>query len=168
MKQGVDWVAKHWPRVRLAHEGFMLDKIVRQSRIVEQLAQNSMTGDVENVDAWPGHEGDDDMGVKIGDEIHYHAAPPKPDPPAPTPSTPPANQPPQTQPAEEPEPAWKTWAKRAALVAVGAGGIAGYQWMSKPPEENPPTIEQPAPPESVVKPGAYWKYGVEVLPPPEE
>ncbi len=47
VKQGVDWVAKHWVRVRLAHEGMMLEKIQRQNRIVEVNARNTMTGKVD-------------------------------------------------------------------------------------------------------------------------
>jgi hypothetical protein len=82
LQNQIDWVAKHWARVRLGHEGVMLDKIHRQARIVEQLAQNQMTGDMGNTDAWPGHEGDDDMGVNIGDHIHYHAPPEQPSEPA--------------------------------------------------------------------------------------
>ena len=53
----------------------MLDKIDRQHRIVETLARNTMTGDMKNVAGWPGNEGDDAMGVNIGDHIHYHQAP---------------------------------------------------------------------------------------------
>ena len=81
LQGGVDWVAKHWPRVRLGHEGFMLDKIQRESRIVEQLAKNAMTGKKKDVDVWPGNDGDDAMGVNIGDHIHYHQVlPPEPTP----------------------------------------------------------------------------------------
>ena len=52
----------------------MLDKIQRQTRIVEQLAKNAMTGDMKSTDCWPGNDGDDAMGVNIGDNIvnHYH------------------------------------------------------------------------------------------------
>jgi hypothetical protein len=74
LKAGVGWVAKHWPRTRLAHEGMMLEKINRQNRIVETLARNTMTGDTADVTGWPGNEGDDAMGVNIGDHIHYHQA----------------------------------------------------------------------------------------------
>jgi len=74
VKAGVDWVAKHWPRVRLGHEAVILNKIERQNRIVETLARNSMTGEMQDTTGWPDSEGDDRMGVKIGDRIenHYH------------------------------------------------------------------------------------------------
>lgn len=88
LRVGVGWVAKHWPRIRLGHEGMMLDKIDRQRQIVEQLAQNQMTGNYTNTELWP--KADDgngeDMGVKIGDEIHYHTTTTQPA--APQPATP--------------------------------------------------------------------------------
>lgn len=72
LKRGVDWVAKHWPRVRLGHEGMMLEKIQRQSRCVETLARNTMTGKMGDVTGWPSSGEEEDMGVNIGDHIHYH------------------------------------------------------------------------------------------------
>ncbi len=74
IKHGVDWVAKHWPRVRLGHEGMMLEKIQRQNRIVEITARNTMTGKVDDVADWPSSEGEK-MGVEIGDHVthnHYY------------------------------------------------------------------------------------------------
>ena len=53
LQRGVDWVAKHWPRLRLGHEGFMLDKIQRQQRCVEVSARNAMTGDNQDTNGWP-------------------------------------------------------------------------------------------------------------------
>lgn len=91
LKQGVDWVAKHWPRIRLGHEGFMLNKIDRQARIVETIAKNAMTGDTQNTEGWPDESEEDEMGVKIGDTIYnFNEAPPAPpSPPAPTEAAPP-------------------------------------------------------------------------------
>lgn len=150
LKAGVGWVAKHWPRVRLAHEGLMVDKIQRQSRIVEQLARNTMTGDNQDVSGWPGHEGDDSMGVNIGDHIHYHAASEQPAPqqppatPAPTSAAPAA----ATPPTEQPKSVWRTWLARTALVAgglgLGAGGLAGYNAMTADDENPAVAVEQPA------------------------
>ena len=62
----------------------MLDKIQRQQRIVEQLAKNVMTGKNGDVDVWPGNDGDDAMGVSIGDHIHYHTEQNPPQQPEPT------------------------------------------------------------------------------------
>jgi hypothetical protein len=73
-----DWrnkLLRNWANMRLGHEGMMLDKITRQNRIVEVLARNAATGDVSDVSGWP--EGDD-MGVNIGNEIHYHGGNPAP------------------------------------------------------------------------------------------
>jgi hypothetical protein len=98
----------------------MLDKIQRQSRIVEQLAKNTMTGELKNTDDWPGNSGDDAMGVNIGDHIHYHYD-----------ETP-------TLKTEESTPAVATPAKAsrlasAALLAAGllggAGVAAAVPWM---------------------------------------
>lgn len=69
-QKGVDWVAKHWPRTRLAHEGYMLDKIIRQQQFVEADARNAMTGKHDDTTGLP--DEDDPMGVKIGDEVHNH------------------------------------------------------------------------------------------------
>ena len=73
--EDLGWVLKNWARVRLGHEAMMLDKIDRQNRIVEQLAQNQMTGDSKNIDLWPPKEDEGDMGVNIGDTINYHTTP---------------------------------------------------------------------------------------------
>lgn len=44
----------------------------------------------------------------------------------------------------EPEPAWKTWAKRAALAGIPALGAAGgTYWATRPEEQPPPAIERP-------------------------
>lgn len=72
LQKGIDWVGKHWPRVRLAHEGWMLDKIARQQRIVEVTARNTMTGNMKDTSGLPIDEEDDRMGVRIGDEISNH------------------------------------------------------------------------------------------------
>jgi len=85
-QQGIDWVGKHWPRIRLGHEGMMLDKITRQNRCVEVLARNAMTGEMDNAEGWPGQEGDDDMGVSIGDTIVNHNYPQPSEPNVPAPS----------------------------------------------------------------------------------
>lgn len=55
---------KNWADVRLAHEGMMLDKIGKQNQIVRDSIRKIQGGDMQS-------EGDD-MGVNIGNEIHYH------------------------------------------------------------------------------------------------
>ena len=39
LREGIDRAGKHWPNVRLAHEGVMIDKIQRQARIAEIASQ---------------------------------------------------------------------------------------------------------------------------------
>ena len=45
-----DKLLRYWGYTRLGHEGVMLDKIQRQNRIVELLARNAATGNVDDVD----------------------------------------------------------------------------------------------------------------------
>lgn len=78
LRSGLGWIAKYWPRIRLGHEGLMLEKIARQNRIVETLARNTMSGNMGDVTGWPGNAEEDAMGVNIGDHIHYHKAEPAP------------------------------------------------------------------------------------------
>jgi len=69
--QAAEWdkFTKNWANIRLGHEALMLDKIQRQNRIVEVVARNTMTGEMEDTEGLPGN---DDMGVAIGNEIHNH------------------------------------------------------------------------------------------------
>ena len=110
-QRGIDWVAKHWPRARVAHEGMMLDKMQRQNRIVEVAARNSMTGNMSDLDGWPGGEGDDGMGVSIGDNIHHHYAP-QPSEPA------------QSNAASPSTPSASKWMKTALLAMALLSGPA--------------------------------------------
>lgn len=145
LKAGVKWVAKHWPRVRLGHEGVMLNKIERQTRIVEIDARNVMTGETDCIDGWPDYEGDDQMGVKIGDEItnHYYPQPEEP----PKKPLPVAEALPSTEPATE-KPAKSLLARTipalitAAVVGPGAGLLTYF--MNRPDPPPPPAAQQSA------------------------
>lgn len=123
IKQAVDWAAKHWARVRLAHEGMMLEKIQRQNRIVEVDARNAMTGKVDDVADWPSSEGNE-MGVDIGDTIHNH----------------------YSIPSSQPKSRLPSILKVAALATalVGSGGIgAAIPWCLGMFDETspPPAVE---------------------------
>lgn len=61
----------NWVRTRLGHEGMMLDKILRQNRIVEQLAAQTRDGKFSGGPIPSVPEGED-MGVAIGNETHNH------------------------------------------------------------------------------------------------
>lgn len=131
-QEGVDWTAKHWPRLRMGHEGMMLESAQRGLRIRETIAKNSMTGDRKNLDGWPGHEGDDAMGVNIGDHIHYHVTQP--------PATSAQETPIPAPPSPSPTPADKSLASKLAPYLIGAsilgGPLAGYaasKWLTTTP-----------------------------------
>ena len=150
---GIDWVAKHWPRARLAHEGMMLDKINRQNRIAEIDARNAMTGKHDDTEGWPDQE-DDSMGVDIGDSIvHNHYPPPQAAP-----------QPPQ-EPRER-----SPWIPLAAGAAIAVAAYMGAKWLDKPPPPppaTPPVVEAPADtPPTYYRP-QYMRHGVGVDPPKE-
>src|SRR5690242_17641268 len=72
---------------RVAHMGMMLDKMNRQNRRVERIEKFAATGDPKTLDA-PDEE-NEEMGVNIGNEYHYHGILP-PDAPQPAPAVTPA------------------------------------------------------------------------------
>jgi hypothetical protein len=55
---------------RVAHMGMMLDKVNRQNRRAERIEKFAATGDVKTLDAPESEE--EDMGVNIGNEFHFH------------------------------------------------------------------------------------------------
>jgi hypothetical protein len=59
---------------RVAHTGMMLEKMNRQNRRVERLEKFAATADVKDLDA---PEDEEDMGVNIGNEYHYHGTTPQ-------------------------------------------------------------------------------------------
>jgi hypothetical protein len=63
----------NWARMRLGHEGMMLEKIQRQNRIVEHLAAQTRDGKFTGGPVPSVPEGED-MGVSIGNETHNHYA----------------------------------------------------------------------------------------------
>lgn len=72
-EQPLSWrekLLKNWMLTRLAHEGAMIDKLQQQQKRMFQVADLALTGKAgeESVSA----NGDEDMGVSIGNEIHYH------------------------------------------------------------------------------------------------
>ncbi len=62
-------IARNWFNVRLGHEGMMLDKIQQQQKRVFEIADRAANGTTGKPSQ---SAGDDDMGVNIGNEIHYH------------------------------------------------------------------------------------------------
>ena len=140
-KKAVDWALKHWARVRLGHEGMVLDSIQRQTRIVEITARNAATGKTDCIDGWPEYEGET-MGVDIGDEIHNHYYPAPP-----TPETPPSTESPTKKPASTLTKAAMVAALLAGGGGIGAAATVGIPWLlgmfDKPAAQQP--VEQPDP-----------------------
>jgi hypothetical protein len=113
---------RHWLQLRgLGWQGMMLDKVMRQNAMTRNLAQRVADGTLGKEQAG-GAVVEDDMGIRIGDEIvNYHYAPP----------TVPLTSDPQPQPPSAPPPAapaasgtTPTWLK-AALVGAGVAGLVG-------------------------------------------
>jgi len=124
-----DKLLRYWGYARLGHEGMMLDKVQRQTRIVELLARNAATGKVDDVSGWPGEGCGDDMGVSIGNEIHYH-------------SSNGASRQPSPQPAEQPKKNWLLPLALAGALGTGAAIPLAMDAMRSDPAE-PAEIEFP-------------------------
>lgn len=130
---------------RIAHDASALDLSRRQAMMAESLAKQ--TQEVLLGKPSEAAEGDD-MGVNVGNTITNHYHPPMIPQPTATPAAPaPASPAPVEATPTEPTSAWKTWLARTAIaaggLAAGAGGLAGYNWLTGP-DEKPPAVEQPA------------------------
>jgi len=127
LNQAVDWCAKHWARVRLGHEGVMLDEVQRNMRRREAIAYAAAQGDTSQLKGWPDQDEGDDMGVNIGDNTthnHYY---------------------PQAQPAGDQGLSLGGVARAVApwLIAAAIGLPGGYG-LAKWFEPAPVTTPQPA------------------------
>lgn len=143
-RSDVQKIARNVALKHLTHEGIMLEKIMRQNRMAEKIADVAATGKADSIVP------EEDMGVAIGNEYHehnenhYHVAPE-----ATSVTTTPAT-------TEKP-----SLARKVALPllcgALGIGGpIAGFvlsQWWDKP-ESSTTVIQQPSEQD--------WKLGVQV------
>lgn len=144
---------------RVAHMGMMLDKVNRQNRRAERIEKFASTGEVKDLQAPPDEE-NEDMGVNIGNEYHYHGIAP-PDMPAAAPvkdSTSKAAKKKATieeiaavvaskiQPAAVAPVAadpWRKWlyaALAAAALSAGAGTPLALYFSSKQPTP-PPVVD---------------------------
>ena len=103
----------------------MLDKIARQTRIVETSARNAMTGNMADLSGWPGSEGEDAMGVNIGDHIHYHQ----------TATEPAATQPPAAVAGDNSQ---SLLSKALPYLLAVATGVGGYYFAQQPSPTQPP------------------------------
>lgn len=110
--------------IRQAHEGMMLGKIMRQNKIIEDQVRSS----VGELNDGEGGDMDDDMGLNIGNETHYHYQTSQPQSPS-QPST------------NSGEPSTLSRIAYAALAAAAIGGPA-VTWWAMSGEDNA-TIPQP-------------------------
>lgn len=130
-----DKLKRNWANARLGHEGMMLEKIMRQNRFVEVSARNAMTGTPGDTNGLPSMSGEgDDMGVNIGNEIHYHVTSPQTEPAAKTGETPLSLMTPSLMSKAMPY---------ALAAALGLGGIAlGMCWQQgSPPPATPGAVD---------------------------
>jgi len=144
LKAGLEWVGKNWGKLRLAHEGVMVDRVQRVQRIGEVLARNTMTGDLANTSGWPGEKEGDPVGVAIGDSItnnHYYPAeqPPKPEPPPIE-----VVREDQTAVSQKPLGTLAKAAVAAALLGTGVGGGVAVPWLAGMFAAKPPAVDAPA------------------------
>lgn len=66
-------VADQWWKLKLADFGVQIDKDMRRHAMVERLVKKTQDGTLQQVTAEPMDKTlDEQMGVRIGDEIHYH------------------------------------------------------------------------------------------------
>lgn len=138
---------------RVAHMGMMLEKVNRQNRRVERIEKFAATGDAKDLNA-PDSEKDEDMGVAIGNEYHYHVQAPPVAAPAVSTTTPGTTT--TTQPTKSPLPSFIAPLLLAAALGTGAGGMALYNWFTSKPAT---TITQPS--------GQFdYRYGIEQRPTP--
>lgn len=106
---------RHWLSLRgLGWEAMMLDKVQRQNKIVRETVQRQMNGTLGKPIEGQAVE-EDDMAIRIGDEVHNHYSTPAP---APTPAAAPAT------PATAGMSALGKAALGAALALGGAGAGA--------------------------------------------
>jgi hypothetical protein len=142
----VPWPEKFkrmWMETRLAHEAMTLEKLQRQSGLVDRLVRKTQDGTLGKPTGEPQEFAEAaTMGVMIGNEIHHHYEPGAPSKTA-------------TGPAAD-TPLWKKAAALAAIMAATGGGGAALSTYLMQPDEEPPAIGQPV--EFPVPPG----YGVEV------
>jgi len=121
---------------RVAHMGMMLEKMNRQNRRVERLEKFAATADVKDLDA---PEDEEDMGVNIGNEFHYHGI---------TPQAALPNQP-ETAVSKPTTDASSTASKLApavvALSMLGGGAGVGYiindLWKQPAPVQSSPDTD---------------------------
>lgn len=128
---------------RVAHMGMMLDRVQRAQARAERLQDFAASGDTGTLEA-PAEE--QDMGVNIGNEYHYHVlTDTTPEPAPPTEVTPPAVEPATEPPLWEAGPQTKplNWWQKGLIGAgalgsgIGLAAIANEYYYGRP---RPPAV----------------------------
>jgi hypothetical protein len=112
---------QHWFGIKLGHQAAALDGIAKQGRLVRRLVRKTQDGTLGQATSEPEDlPEDDDMGVRVGDEINYHLHQP------------------QSAPASG---GLASAARTALLVGLGAAAGAGplVAWNALRPAATPPT-----------------------------
>jgi hypothetical protein len=65
-------IAQNYYQLRLGYEGMMIENLQRQAKIVERLALKTQDGTVGQASEPANLETGEDMGVSVGNTIHYH------------------------------------------------------------------------------------------------
>ena len=142
---------KNWAGVRLGHEAVMLEKIQQEAALTRRLVRKTQDGTLGKASDEP-EDAEADMGVAIGNEVHYHYGV---EPTAIQPVAPQAGVvgteavgSGDAKPAAPAAPLWKTVAKAAAIVAATGSlplaGIGLHSMLSGP--ETPPAAAVEAQP----------------------
>lgn len=139
------WVNEHLGKtiknhmlVRLGHEGMMLDKVLKQNKIVRDGVRAFQRGET-TVNAAAATE--DDAGVNIGNEIHYHGVSQPAAPVTPTVAPPAAPTPAPAPAASNP---WKTAALLGAgAIAAGVPASLATWYLNRPAESTNTTVIKP-------------------------
>ena len=141
----------------LAWESMMLDKTMRQNKIVRDIAQRTANGTIGKDESGAASE-DDEMAITIGDRvIHHHHYPAEPQPAK-------ENKVANESPISGISPLVKNSLLGAALVAGGAA-IAGTTYYLAKPDTNPPAVvKSPAESQQRLNPGGLK---IEVVKDPE-
>lgn len=126
----------------LGWEGMMLDKVMKQNAIARDTALRAASGTLGQPGATPSLPEEDDMGIRIGDEVHNHYALPAPSAPQASPGTASATAP---APAES-KSTLSTVLKAGALIVAGSAlGSAGPMVVNAVWPSQETTIVQPPP-----------------------
>jgi hypothetical protein len=119
---------RQWYQTKLAGEAGTLNGMLLQGNLVRRLVRKTQNGTIGQQTTEPEDKAEDDMGVRVGDEINYHLH----------------QQQPAAAAAATPTGGLSSFARAAALVAMGAGAGGApliASWLLKPSQQPPPAVQ---------------------------